>query len=126
MTSSEHRRAVPSLPLAVVGVAGSDSDDTDHTVLTHAICELVNVTNVLLSEQCTGGGLTLSKEEFLETNHIHGSYTTSSQYLVHLTQPGLTACPLTCWKISVCGAASISRTRRTTKRCTRPERWRTR
>jgi len=41
MTDSEHRRALPFLPLAAVGVAGSDGDGTNHTEMTHVISELV-------------------------------------------------------------------------------------
>ena len=67
MTGSEHRRALPFLPFAVVGVAGSDGDGVDHSTLTLAICELVHVTNELFSARCTGGGITLAEAEVLTT-----------------------------------------------------------
>ena len=67
MTGGEHRRALPFLPFSVVGVAGSDGDDVDHSTLTLAICELVHVTNELFSVRCTGGGITLAEAEVLTT-----------------------------------------------------------
>jgi len=67
MIGSEHRRALSFIPFAVVCVAGFDDDGTDHTALTYAICELVDVTNVLFSERCTGGGWTLAEADVLAT-----------------------------------------------------------
>jgi len=67
MTGSEHRRALPFLHFAVVGVAGSDGDGVDHSTLTLAICELVHVTKELFSSRCTGGGITLAEAAVLPT-----------------------------------------------------------
>jgi len=67
MTGSEHRRALPFRPFAVLGVTGSDGDGADHSTLTLAICELVHVTIALFSVRCTGGGITLAEAEVLTT-----------------------------------------------------------
>jgi len=56
MTGSEHRRALPFLPLCVVGVAGAPGNGDPHSALTAAICEVVVVTNVLWSAQYTNQG----------------------------------------------------------------------
>ena len=67
MTGSEHRRALPFLPLVVVGVAGAPGNGDHHRALTAAICELVvvtnAVTNALFAAQCTdqGGGILYSE-----------------------------------------------------------------
>jgi len=66
-TGSEYRRAITFLPFAVVGVAVSGDDGTDPTALTDAICELVDVTNVLFSERCTWGGLTSAEADVMAT-----------------------------------------------------------
>jgi len=57
MTGSEHRRALPFSPFAVVATIGSAQNDTDHRLLTRAVCELVAVTNEIFAERCTGGGV---------------------------------------------------------------------
>jgi len=67
MTGNKHRRALPFLPFAVVGVAGSDGDGVDHSPLTLAICELVHVTKELFSVRFTGCGITLAEAEVLTT-----------------------------------------------------------
>jgi len=67
MTGSEHLRALPFTPFAVIGVADSDGNGVDHSILTLAICELVHVTNELFSARGTGGGITLAEAEMLTT-----------------------------------------------------------
>jgi len=46
------------MPFAVVAAIGSVHDETDHRLLTRAVCELVAMTNEIFSERCTGGGIT--------------------------------------------------------------------
>jgi len=58
MTGSEHRRALPFFPFAVVATIGSVQNETDHLLLTRAVCGLVAVTNEIFAERCTGGGIT--------------------------------------------------------------------
>ena len=58
MTGSEHRRALPFMPFVVVAAIGSVQNETDHRLLTRAVCELVAVTNEIFAERCTGGGIT--------------------------------------------------------------------
>jgi len=66
-TGSEHRRALPFFPFALVGVAGSDGDGVYHSTLTLAICELVHVIIELFSARCTGGGIALAEADMLTT-----------------------------------------------------------
>jgi len=61
LMGSEHRRALPFLPFAVVAAIGSVENETDHGLLTRAVCELVAVTNEIFSERCIGGGITGAK-----------------------------------------------------------------
>jgi len=58
MTGSEHRRALPLLPFAVVATIGTAQNEMDHRLLTRAVCELVAVTNEIFAKRCTGGGIT--------------------------------------------------------------------
>ena len=58
MTGSEHRRALPFMPFAVVAAIGSVQNETDHRLLTRAVCELVAVKNEIFAERCTGVGST--------------------------------------------------------------------
>jgi len=46
------------MPFAVVAAIGSEHDETDHRLLTRAVCELVAMTNEIFSERCTGRGVT--------------------------------------------------------------------
>jgi len=64
-TGREHRRALPFLPFSVVGAEGSPNSETDHRFLRVSICELVQTTNMLSAERCTGGGITLEDAEEL-------------------------------------------------------------
>jgi len=61
LTGSEHRRALPFLPFAVVAAIGSLQDETDHGLVTRAVCALVAVTMSIFCECCTGGGITGSQ-----------------------------------------------------------------
>jgi len=63
MKGSEHRRALPFLPFPVVATIGSAQNETDHRLLTRAVCELVAVTNEIFAERCTGGGITRAQAE---------------------------------------------------------------
>ena len=119
MTGSEHRRALPFLPFAVVGVAGSDGDGVDHSTLTLVICELVHVTNELFSVRCTGGGISLAEAEVLTTkaykwvvDHYQPVLGPSHTTKLHRTAAHL----LDEFRL---GATSTTATLRTTKRCTR-------
>jgi len=61
LTGSEHRRALPFFPFAVVAAIGFVQDETDHGLVTRAVCELVAVTKNIFAERCTGGGITGSQ-----------------------------------------------------------------
>lgn len=72
LTGSEHRRALPFLPFAVVGVVGRPGDTDEHQALLRCICELVALTNSLFSAQHSGvSGITLGEAAVLATK-AHG------------------------------------------------------
>lgn len=65
LTGSEHRRALPFLPFAIIGVAGLPGDSEEHRDVARCICELVALTNSIFSTKHASGGITLSEATVL-------------------------------------------------------------
>jgi len=121
MTGSEHRRALPSLPLAFVATIGSAQNETDHWLLTRAVRELVAVTNEIFSERCTGGGITGAQAAATAER--------AQKWVIDYYQPllgpshatNLHRLAVLCIYLtsSVCGEICSTGTRATMRRCTR-------
>ena len=58
LTGSEHRRALPFTPFAVVAAICSVQEETGPRILKRAVRELVAMMNEIFAERCTGGGIT--------------------------------------------------------------------
>lgn len=65
LTGSEHRRALPFLPFAIIGVAGPPDDGEEHRALALCICELVSLTNALFNARRDGRGISFSEAAVL-------------------------------------------------------------
>lgn len=65
LTGSEHRRALPFLPFAIIGVAGPPDDSEEHRNVARCICELVALTNSIFLTKHASGGITLSEATVL-------------------------------------------------------------
>lgn len=65
LTGSEHRRALPFLPFAIIGVAGPPEDGEEHRAVSLCICELVALTNALFNARRYGRGISLSEATVL-------------------------------------------------------------
>jgi len=119
MTGSEHRGARPFMPFAFVAAIGSVQNETDHRLLTRAVCQLVAVTNEIFAERCTSGGITGAQAAAVAERGqkwvidyyqplLGPSHTTNLHRLaVHLLDE------------FVCGAICSTGTRATMRRCTR-------